>query len=150
MAASIGGTLDIRQDAPGFTRLVLSRASEGLVIDLVKDAHPSGTAPQEIGQLIVDAPEEILANKLTALVGRAEERDLIDVMFLERAGIPVESALPAALAKDGGCTPATLAWLLSEITIPDGVVLAGGVTPDDLRTYVKGLIDRLLVLSAPA
>ena len=43
------------------------------------------------------------------LVGRAEERDLIDVMFLEGAGYSVEAALPGALAKDGGCTRATLA-----------------------------------------
>jgi hypothetical protein len=67
-----------------------------------------------LGHIVVDPADEILANKLTALVGRAEERDLIDVMFLERAGYPVEAALPAALAKDGGCTPATLAWLRSE------------------------------------
>jgi nucleotidyltransferase AbiEii toxin of type IV toxin-antitoxin system len=46
---------------------------------------------------------EILANKLTAIVGRAEKRDLIDVMLLERAGYSIEAALPAALAKDGGC-----------------------------------------------
>ena len=93
--------------------------------------------------------DEILANKLTTLVGRAEERDLIDVMFLERAGYMVEAALPAALAKDGGCTPATLAWLLSEITIPDGAVLPAGVLPAELRAYVTELIARLLVLAAP-
>ena len=91
----------------------------------------------------------ILANKLTALVGRAEERDLVDVMFLERAGYSVEAALPAALDKDGGCTPATLAWLLSEITIPDGVELPAGVPPGELRAYVTALIGRLLALAAP-
>ena len=47
-------------------------------------------------------------------------------MLLERAGFPIDAALPAALAKDGGCTPATLAWLLSEIRIADGVALAFG------------------------
>jgi hypothetical protein len=29
----------------------------------------------------------VFANKLTALVGRMEERDLVDAYFLERAGL---------------------------------------------------------------
>src|SRR6185436_16813348 len=40
VAAAVGGTLEVRQDAPGFKRLVLTRGDEGLVIDLVKDVGP--------------------------------------------------------------------------------------------------------------
>ena len=40
VAAVLGGELQARQDAPGFQRLVLTRAGEGLVIDLVKDVGP--------------------------------------------------------------------------------------------------------------
>jgi hypothetical protein len=150
VAVALGGELQVRQDAPGFTRVVLTRGDEGLVIDLVKDTGPQLHVDKlERDHIMVDPADEILANKLTALVGRAEERDLIDVMFLERAGYPIEAALPAALAKDGGCTPATLAWLLSEITIPDGAVLPAGVSPAELRAYVTELIARLLVLAAP-
>lgn len=150
VAAALGGELQVRQDAPGFKRVVLTRSGEGLVIDLVKDAGPQLHLEKlERGHIVIDPADEILANKLTALVGRAEERDLIDVMFLERAGYSVEAGLPAALAKDGGCTPATLAWLLSEITIPDGVVLPAGVAPAELREYVSKLIDRLLALATP-
>jgi len=150
VAAAIGGELQIRQNAPGFQRLFLSRGDEGLVIDIVKDTGPQ-LHPDKLQRdnIVLDPADEILANKLTALVGRAEERDLIDVMFLERAGYSVETALPAALAKDGGCTPATLAWLLSEITVPDGVVLPANVSPTELRAYVSELIARLLVLAAP-
>jgi hypothetical protein len=150
VAAALGGELQVRQDAPGFKRVILTRGGEGLVIDLVKDTGPQLHLDKlERDHIVVDPADEILANKLTALVGRAEERDLIDVMFLERAGYPIEAALPAALAKDGGCTPATLAWLLSEITIPDGAVLPAGVLPAELRIYVTDLIARLLVLAAP-
>ena len=96
-------------------------------------------------------------SKLTAL-----QREILDAFFdrergfflrgsfLERAGYAVEAGLPAALAKDGGCTPATLAWLLSEVVVPDGANLPGGVAPDALRTYVSELVTRLLVLAAPA
>ena len=94
-------------------------------------------------------PEEILANKLTALVGRQEERDLVDVFWLERAGYPLEPALRAALEKDGGCTPATLAWLLSELNIPDDARLSGDVSPAELRSYVAALVARLRRLAHP-
>jgi hypothetical protein len=128
----------------------LTRGDEGVVIDLVKDTGPQLHADKlQRGNLVIDPPDEILANKLAALVGRAEERDLVDVMFLERAGYSVEAALPVALEKDGGCTPATLAWLLSELTIPEGVVLPADVAPAELRAYVTDLIARLLVLATP-
>jgi hypothetical protein len=73
----------------------------------------------------------------------------VDVLFLERAGWKVEDALPSALAKDGGCTPATLAWLLSEIEIPDGMELPGGVAPEELRRFVADLIVRLRRAALP-
>jgi len=150
VAAAIGAELRIRQDAPGFRRVVLSRGDEGLVVDLVKDVSSQLHSDKlERDHILVDPADEILANKLTAIVGRAEERDLVDVMLLERAGYSVEAALPAALAKDGGCTPATLAWLLSEVKIPDGIELPAGVPPAELRAYVADLIRRLLVLAAP-
>jgi hypothetical protein len=150
VANAIGGALEVRQDAPGFKRLVLTRAGEGLVVDIVKDVGPQLHPDKlEQGGILIDPADEILANKLTAIVGRAEERDLVDVMFLERAGHSVEAALPAALAKDGGCTPATLAWLLSEVTIPDGAVLSADVPPAQMRAYLAELIRRLLAAAAP-
>jgi hypothetical protein len=150
VAAALGGELQTRQDAPGFKRVVLTRGNEGLVIDLVRDVSPQLHAQKlDRDHILIDSADEILANKLTAVVGRAEERDLVDIMFLERAGYSIEGALTAALAKDGGCTPATLAWLLSEVTIPDGISLPAGIAPAELRAYVSALIARLLALAAP-
>ncbi len=150
VAAVLGARLEVRQDSPSFKRFVLTREDDGLVIDLVRDSSPQlhVEKPERDG-IRLDPADEILANKLTALVGRAEERDLIDVLFLERSGLLVEAVLPAALIKDGGCTPATLAWLLSEIEIPDGLVLPAGISPAELRAYVTVLIRRLLVAAAP-
>lgn len=112
-------------------------------------AHQIHAEKPELDGIPVDPLDEILANKLTAVVGRAEERDLIDILFLERAGYPVESALDAALAKDGGCTPAALAWLLSQIEIPDGLQLPGSVTPAELRAFVTDLVVRLRRAALP-
>lgn len=98
----------------------------------------------------VDPADEILANTLTAIIGRAEERDLVDVYALERAGLRIEDALPAALAKDGGCTPANLAWLLSEVRIPNDTKLPAGVTPAELRDWLDELIRRLRRAALPS
>lgn len=149
-AAALGAKLEVRQDAPGFRRYALVRGDEALVVDTVLERVPQ-LRPQKlrIGTLLVDPPEEILANKLTAIVGRTEERDLVDVLYLERAGLRVEDALAGALAKDGGATPATLAWLLSEIALPDEVKLPGGVTPAELRGFLAGLVVRLRRAALP-
>jgi hypothetical protein len=86
---------------------------------------------------------------LTTLVSRAEPRDLVDVYCLEQSGLRVEAALPAALEKDGGCTPATLAWLLSEVPIPDGAKLPADVEAATLRTWLDLLIVRLRRAAMP-
>jgi hypothetical protein len=44
--------------------------------------------------------QEILANKLCALLSRSEVRDLVDVRALELTGYRVEDALEAARLKD--------------------------------------------------
>ncbi|MBI4704612.1 MAG: nucleotidyl transferase AbiEii/AbiGii toxin family protein [Deltaproteobacteria bacterium] len=150
VAAALGATLEVRQDAPGFKRFALTRGDEAVIVDLVRErARQVVPEKPEHDGVRVDPPEEILANKLTTLVSRMEERDLVDVLCLERAGYRVEQALDAALAKDGGCTAATLAWLLSEIRIPDAVRLPGAVSAAELRAFVVDLVGRLRRAAAP-
>jgi len=102
-----------------------------------------------VGSIRVDPPEEILANKLCALLGRAEIRDLVDVRALEQTGLSLERALDAGRRKDGGLTPAQLAWVLSQITIGDEARIPGGVPAGELRRYLEQLIDRLVGLARP-
>ncbi len=147
---AIGGKVEIRQDTPRFLRAVIARGDDALVVDLVHDHHQIHPAKLEIDGIRVDSPQEILVNKLGTLLSRAEERDLVDVLALERSGLRVEDALGDALAKDGGCTPATLAWLLSEIEIPDGIQLPGGISPAELRAFVADLIVRLRRAALPS
>jgi len=143
-AASIGAGLEVRQEAPGFLRLVASRGEEAVVVDLVLDPVPQRVAEKPIvGGIRVDPPEEIVANKLAALAGRAETRDLVDLLFLERAGYGIEEALDAALAKDGGATPAAISWALSELHLPEGVTLPAGVPASELRAFRDALVRRL-------
>lgn len=144
VAAALGATLQVRQDAPGFRRVVLDRGGDAVVVDTVLERVSQVVDDKpDIGGVRVDPPREILANKLCAVVGRAEERDLVDLWALERSGLRVEDALPDALAKDGGCTPATLAWLLDQVVIPEGLALPGGAPAGELREWLGGLVRRL-------
>lgn len=150
VAESFGATLEVVQQAPGFLRTVLSTPEDALVIDLVRDrSFQLFPHKRDVDGVAVDPPEEILANKLTAIVGRAEERDLVDVMLLERLGLRVEDVLDAALRKDGGCTPATLAWLLSEVKLGQTLSVDAGVTADELREWIGSLIVRLRAAALP-
>jgi predicted nucleotidyltransferase component of viral defense system len=151
VAASLGAKLEVRMDAPDFKRYAIARGAELVVVDLVHDRVPQLVPDKpEIEGVRVDSLDEILANKLTALVGRQEERDVVDVYFLEQAGHRVEDALPAALTKDGGCTPANLAWLLSQLEIPGELVLPPPLTPERLRGYVADLVKRFRRAAMPA
>ena len=149
VARAIGGEVEIRQDTPRFVRAVIARGNDALVVDLVHDQPQSHPAKLEIDGIRVDSAQEIMVNKLGTLLSRAEERDLVDVFALERSGLRVEDALGPALAKDGGCTPATLAWLLSKVEIPNGIELPGGVSPAELRAFVSDLIVRLRRAALP-
>jgi hypothetical protein len=151
LASALGAHLSVRQDAPGFRRVVLMRGGEGLVIDLVME-HVHQAVPEKpaVDGVKIDPPFEILANKLCAVVGRAEERDLVDLWALERHGLRVEDALPAALEKDGGCTPANLAWLLSQVQIGQDAKLPADVSVEELRGFLVNLIERLRRYAHPS
>jgi len=117
---------------------------------LVVERTPQLVADKpSVGSIRLDPPEEILANKLCALLGRAEIRDLVDVRALEESGLSLERALEAGQRKDGGLTPAQLAWVLSQISIGDEARVPGGGAAPDLRRYLRDLIDRLVALARP-
>ena len=136
--------------APEFRRFVLSREDDSVVVDLVVERAPQLVADKPwVGSIQIDPPEEILANKLCALLGRAEIRDLVDVHALEQSGLSLERALEAGRRKDGGLTPGQLAWVLSQISIGEGARVPGELTAPELRRYLQGLIDRLVSLARP-
>jgi hypothetical protein len=150
LARAIGARCEEVRTAPEFRRFVLSRGDDSVVVDLVVEWAPQVVADKpRVGSIRVDPPEEILANKLCALLGRAEIRDLVDVRALEQSGQSLEEALVAGQRKDGGLTPGQLAWVLSQISIGEEARVPGGVTAPELRRYLQGLIDRLVSLARP-
>jgi hypothetical protein len=149
-ARDVGATAERLQTSPDFRRWLLRRADEGLVVDLVRDRTPQWDAHKTLYDRIrVDSPDEILANKLCALLSRAEIRDLVDVRALEQAGFSLEQALRVAATKDAGLSPAQLAWVLSSVQIGDDALIPGGVEAGTLREYLANLQSRLALLAFP-
>ncbi len=150
VAAHLGAVVKNVQTEPTIRRRLLSRGDDRVMVDLVMDEAVQGYPDKlRFGAVRVDPPEEILANKLCTLLSRNEIRDLVDVYALERAGFRVEDAIPLAQRKDGGFTPATLAWLLSEIQIGDDARIPGGIAPAELREFIADLIKRFTRLAFP-
>jgi hypothetical protein len=149
VADGLGARVMVRQDAPGFRRVVLDRAGDELVVDLVRDIGPQLHEKQNVNGIIVDPIGEIFSNKLTTLVSRQEVRDLVDVMELEKRGLQVDEFLAEANAKDGGCTPATLAFLLTEWQIRDTDKVPAGYSPRELVNFKRQLAERLIKAAHP-
>ncbi|MBA4184489.1 MAG: nucleotidyl transferase AbiEii/AbiGii toxin family protein [Acidobacteria bacterium] len=149
-ARNLGATVEAIQTAPDFRRLLIRRGDEAVVVDLAREyVFQLEAEKREIGGIRVDSPEEILANKLCALLSRSEIRDLVDVRELEKAGFSLENALFVAQRKDTGLTAAQLAWVLSQIKFGDDLIPPGNVLAAELRDYLDDLIARLKRLAFP-
>lgn len=89
-----------RREAPGFVRLeVTDETAQSIVVDLAYDAR---LLPPKISQLGPALhPDELAADKVLALYGRAEGRDFHDVAALAER-YPTQRLLELAAAKDRG------------------------------------------------
>jgi hypothetical protein len=150
VARQVGASCEETRTAPDFRRFVLTVGDESVVVDLVVErTHQIVLDKPWVGSIRVDPPDEILANKLCALLGRAEIRDLVDVCALEESGLSLVRALEAGQRKDGGLTPGQLGWVLSQMSIGDDARIPGGGSAPELRRYLHELIDRLAKLARP-
>ena len=150
VARDLGASVEAIQTAPDFRRLLIKHGKEAIVVDLIREyVFQIETEKREISGVRVDSPEEILANKLCALLSRSEIRDLVDVRELEKAGFSLENALRAAAKKDSGLTAGQLAWVLNQIKFGDDLIPPGDVSITELRNYLDDLIARLKRLAFP-
>jgi hypothetical protein len=132
---------------PGFVRLEIPRANETLRLDVASDTAPRLVAEDTyVGPVRVEALRDQRANKLVALLGRSELRDLVDLYFIERAQLPVIEGLNEAITKDGGMDPAWLAWALEQIEVGPLRGMTAPLDDEELRRFrdqlVRGCLDR--------
>jgi predicted nucleotidyltransferase component of viral defense system len=136
---------------PGFRRFVISDGQEDIPVDLALDTAEQIAPPLVTPQgLAVDSLDDITANKLGAILGRAEERDYVDLYFLAKAGRDPLAFLEAARRKDRGIDAATLAFVLSEVRIrrdPEG--LEQPLAAKTLEAFIEDLRRRLARAAFP-
>jgi hypothetical protein len=143
------------QTAPSFHRLRVTDGTSTCVIDLVADSTVALEAPcaatVEGTSISIDTTREILVNKLCALLGRCELRDLQDVKALLDSGADLERALTDAPVKDGGFSRLTLAWVLRDLNI--GALAVAANWPADeiqaIRRFQQWLIEHLTSTARP-
>lgn len=92
---------------------------ERLKIEMVNDV------PSHIGRLVdhpvlgmIDSKENILANKVTAIVDRTLPKDIVDIFFLLKDGLSIKKALTDADSKAAGISPLLVAKILYEYDYP--------------------------------
>lgn len=142
-ARAVGGTIKIVQDAGTFIRAELELPGQRIDVDLAVDATPELAPPLQIDGVEVLSLEDLRASKLTCLLSRSEPRDLVDVLFLERAGFPADADLELALKKDAGVDPAVMGWLLDQFPVAPLPVMLSPLTSAELMQYRDALSERL-------
>ena len=76
--------IDLQQTlfSDDYTRLFLTEEGVILKIELVNDVDYYPGVPAECGFGLIDKPLNILANKLTAIIGRDEPKDIFDIIHI--------------------------------------------------------------------
>jgi hypothetical protein len=149
VAARLGMKIEIQVDSGSHVRGRLAMKDSNLELDLVHDALPCIQAPVKVESILVESAVDLRAAKLTCLLSRSEPRDLVDILFLERAGFVPENDLPFALRKDAGIDPGTLAWLLRDFPVRPLPTMLQSLTVEELSIYRDKLVERLRRLNVP-
>jgi Nucleotidyl transferase AbiEii toxin, Type IV TA system len=143
-----GSTLNVLMREERFVRLNLVREDVQLKIEMVNDV------PAHVGDLVIhpvlgrlDSAENILANKVTALIDREEPKDFADIWgFCCRLGLSLSAALEGAQGKAAGIFPVDVARLLCTADRKDWELIRWIEAPEpdqflnDLRELGEALI----------
>ena len=133
--------LEIDQEETNVARVFVEK--NNLKIELINDV------PSRIGKLvdhpvlgILDSKDNILANKLTALIGREEPKDMVDIFFLLRDGLDIKKALLDADSKAAGISPPFIAKHLTDFDyglIEQNIHWVKPVSAKIMKDYLKGV-----------
>lgn len=149
IAREAGVTIRVVRDAGTFVRGVLTGADGEVDIDLVFEAVADVGGPDVVEGVQVESLADLRANKLTCVLSRSEPRDLVDLLFLDRAGYPPEADLTLALAKDAGIDPGVMAWLLSQFPVEPLPQMLVSLSTGELTSFREALAERLRRLAIP-
>ena len=131
-----------------FVRIFLAKPDVTLKIEMINDV-PSRAGEVRIHPVLgrLDSPENILANKITALLDRTEPKDLADIWgFCCQMGLELTTAIEGTQGKAIGVFSPDIARSLCSVTEKDWEVVRWIEAPpleqylDDLRVLGESLI----------
>ena len=150
LASRQGMTFVVLRDSGTFVRCSLDWQDHRLDLDLVHEPLPDlGGAGASVEGVAVRSEIDLRASKLTCILSRSEPRDLVDLLFLDRAGFPPEQDLSLALQKDAGVDAAILAWLLHQFPVDPLPEMLAPLTRQELADWRSELADRMKALAVP-
>ena len=110
---SCGYAIDVDLNQPGFVRAIVSKDGLAARVDWARDSDwrfmPT-VRDDRVGYLL--HPVDLAVNKILALAGRDEPRDVLDALYLHREVLVLGALCWAACGKDPGFTPLSLLELL--------------------------------------
>lgn len=151
LQANGGWRLEIVSRYERFVRLNLIRPEIALKLEFINDV-PARVGPLSLHPVLgkLDSAENILANKLTALLSREEPKDLADIWgFCAQMGLSIEQAISGAQGKAAGIFPADLARVLLSASQADFDLIrwvSPAPNPDDFLRGLHQLGEQLILL----
>jgi hypothetical protein len=114
-------TVSISLNERRFVRILVEKDGLTMKLEMVNDV------PARVGAVVehpifgrVDTAENILANKITAVLDRDEPKDYADIWgFCTKLSLSLSSAIEGAQGKAAGIFPADLARALDSATVDD-------------------------------
>jgi hypothetical protein len=145
-----GMPVSVLRDGGSFVRARLQLSSHSIELDVIFEPVPDlESAPPPIDGIVLESLTDLRANKLTCILSRSEPRDLVDLLFLDRAGYPPEQDLALALRKDAGIDPGVIAWLLGQFPVDPLPTMLVPLDSKELRTFRDDLSRRFRRLAVP-
>lgn len=146
IAEGLQCTLAVGLSTPTFQQFYLVKPDvPPLKLDLVRDFGPQYGERQSADGIVVDSLSNIAANKVTAILGRTEVKDFVDLYYLLQSGCELKTLIELAQQKDLGLTEFYLSYSMRQVvrfgTLP---AMLSPVSLEELRAFYLGQADDLL------
>lgn len=144
-------SLDHRVATEGYHKFFLTGKKEELKIDLVREQKIHFGKIKTFGKIRVDSVENIGSNKITAIFGRTEAKDFIDLHFILRKKLFTFAKLfQDAKKKDLGMNEFYLAHMMLEVkNLKDFPKMLVPFNKEKMKSYFVSLANSLLLKARP-
>ncbi|MBI5513063.1 MAG: nucleotidyl transferase AbiEii/AbiGii toxin family protein [Deltaproteobacteria bacterium] len=150
ISAELGFPITLLRDAGTFVRAQATPGGKVLEVDLIYEAVADLSPPLTLEGVVTESLEDLRAAKLTCLLSRSEPRDLVDLLFLDRAGHPPEADLSLAVQKDAGVDPGVLAWLLGQFPVRPLPLMLVDLDEAEILRFRGELSERFRRIAVPS